>query len=79
MALAVPLKVMVAVPPAQSVVVPEIVAVGNTPTVITAVPVCACEQVGVPAEVILTKVYVLFEVNAGVVRVADPEASNTMV
>ena len=54
-AFGVPLNVIVAVAPEQIVAVPEIVAVGSVTIVITALPDCVCEQVGVPDDVILTK------------------------
>ena len=61
------------------VAVPEIVAVGRVTTVIIALPDCVCEHDGAPAEVTLTKAYVEFAVNAGVVRLAVPVPFKAMV
>ena len=78
-AFAVPVKLITAVEPEQIVVEPEIDAVGNAVTVTVALAVCAWLQIGVAVVVTLTKAYVEFTVNTGVVTLAFPEASNVIV
>jgi hypothetical protein len=73
------LKVTVAVLPSQIEVVPEIVAVGKAITAMVTDPVCGWLQLGVPAEATSTNVKVVSAVNADVVTVTVPVASNTAV
>jgi hypothetical protein len=70
---------MLAVVPEQIEVVPEINAVGKAFTVTIAEPVRVWLQDGVPEEVTLTKAYVLFAVNDGVVIELVPDPFNTIV
>ena len=74
-----PLNVIVAVAPEQIVVVPEMVTVGKAFTVTTAFPDKFWEQIDAPDEAILTKVYVLLAVKAGVIILAFPVASSGIV
>ena len=78
-AFGVPVKLITAVEPEQIVVEPEIDAVGKAVTVTVALAVCAWLQIGVAVVVTLTKAYVEFTVNTGVVTLAFPEASNVTV
>ena len=56
-----------------------IVAVGKAITAMVTDPVCGWLQLGVPAEVTSTNVKVVSAVNADVVTVTVPVASNTAV
>jgi hypothetical protein len=70
---------MLAVVPEQIEVVPDIDAVGKAFTVTIAEPVRVWLQVGVADEATLTKAYVLFAVNDGVVTEFVPDPFNTIV
>ena len=64
--------------PEQIVVVPEIVAVGNAFTVTVIESVSVLVHGFTPDDVTLTKVYVAFVVNKGVVMVFAPAESKTI-
>lgn len=77
-ALGVPVNVMVAGDPEQTVAVPDMVATGNGWTVTVTLPVNGCVQIGAVVVATLTSVMVVFDVYV-LVSVAVPEAFSAMV
>ena len=78
MAFGVPVKVIVALCPEQTVAFAEMVTVGGGTTVIVTEPVTGALQLGVPDVAILTSVNVVVEVKFWVM-VAVPAALRVMV
>ena len=77
-AFGVPVKVTVALCPEQTVALEAMVTVGGGTTVMVMLPVAGAVQTGVPADVTLTRLYVVVAVKLAVI-VAVPAALSTMV
>ena len=77
-AFGVPVNVIVAGPPEQTVALAAMATIGGGMTVIVIVPDAGNEQLGVPAVATLTNVYVVVDVYVAVI-VAVPDPFKTMV